>query len=131
MKRVKRTNVSANEWQALVKIARDVDGGPWPGIPYGTGRQAPCPASVTEEDLWSDDRALTLGWTFHGAQGGAVIDLPATLCDRIDGAEGTAKGRDQATLVQARNAIRKMTTPVLINGEPVRVGGEELISGAP
>lgn len=108
MKRVKKSDVSNAEWQALVLIAKDVDGGPWPGIPCGPGRHACCPASVTEADLCSDDRARTLGWTYHGPQGRGVIDLPIALCDRIDGNEGRDKARDAATLAHAKSAIRKM-----------------------
>ena len=107
MKKIKTSDLSPIEKESLVKACKDVDGGPWPGILSGTGRQVPMPATVTEADLWSNNRAKTIGWTFHGPQGRADIELPISLCDRIDGAEGNEKVRDASTLAHARNAIRK------------------------
>lgn len=109
MKKIKKKDLSAVELESLVMACRDVDGGPWPGIHYPNpaGGLIPMPATVTEADLWSDDRALTIGWTFHGPQGLAEVDLPVSLCDRIDGAEGTAKIRNASVRAHARNAIRK------------------------
>jgi hypothetical protein len=126
MKRVKKSDVSNTEWQALTLISKDVDGGPWPpGSPYGSGIQPILPATVTEADLCSDDRKRTLGHTFHGPQGLGVIDLPAALCDRIDGNEGRDKARDASTLAHARNAIRKMTAVQLAEQTELQVPTKE------
>lgn len=107
MKKIKKSDLSEVEIESLVKACKDVGGGPWPGIHYGGPGRVPMPATVTEADLWSDDRARTIGWTFHGPQGLAEVDLPVTLCDRIDGAEGAEKIRNASVRAHARNAIRK------------------------
>lgn len=109
MKKIKKSDLSAVELESLVMACRDVDGGPWPGVHYGAGSRVAMPLAVTEPDLWSDNRAKTIGWTFHGPQGQGEVDVPISLCNRIGGAEGAAKVRNASVLTHARNAISKGT----------------------
>jgi hypothetical protein len=109
VKKFKKSDLSGVEQLSLIQACRDVAGGPWPGVPYGTGRQITAPPEPTEEQMVdATSVAETIGWTFHGPNGGAPeYLLPASLCDDINGEVGDEKVRNASVLAHARNAIRK------------------------